>query len=318
MSPNLAIRTLVIAAGLVAGLFLGAGCDSRKSGPQSAAQPQTTDVYTTFYPTEYFARRIAGDHVKVVNPCPPDADPAFWMPDEQTIAAYQNAALIIINGASFEKWVDKVTLPEARIVETAKPFADEFIVLTDAVTHSHGPAGAHTHEGIDGHTWLDPVNARIQAGEITRALVRQVPDHEQDFVKGYGELGKDLEALGARLKAVSEKMHGHVLLCSHPAYNYIGRRYGWQLKSFHLDPEEMPAEAVWQEIKDFRAQQPAKHMLWEAPPTDEIAAAMRALGLENIVFSPAESLDAEQRARGEDYLSVMNQNVARLEETFGD
>ena len=196
------------------------GCERKESGQPAAGTSseaaksagQQPVVYTTFYPTTYFAQRIGGDSVKVVCPCPADADPAFWMPDEKTVAAYQRADLIIVNGASFEKGRAKVTLPESRIVETAKPLTDELIVLEEAVTHTHGPEGEHSHEGIDGHTWLDPINARIQAGEIRNALVERFPDHAEEFEQGYAGLVRDLDALDVRLKALAGKLGDQVLL----------------------------------------------------------------------------------------------------------
>lgn len=304
-------------------LALIAGCertDSQQPAAKNVRQPGTSQrpvVYTTFYPTTYFTQRISGDLVEVVCPCPPNEDPAFWIPDEETIAAYQQADLIVVNGASFEKGLQKVTLPESRMVDTSKPFEDEFIVLADAVTHSHGPAGTHSHEGVDGHTWLDPVSAKIQAGEITKALVKHFPDHAAAFEEGYAGLVKDLDALDARLKALQAKMGDEVLLCSHPAYNYIGRRYDWQLKTYHLDPEEMPDDDTFNMIKTYLEEQPAKYMLWEAEPTKEIAGRMKdELGVGSVVFSPCEALESDEIAGGKDFLTVMNGNVDRLERLF--
>ncbi len=308
-------------------MILATGCE-RKETQKSTADPDRPSprqagsaalssdqlVYASFYPVAYFTQRIAGDLVQVVCPCPPDEDPAYWTPDEATIAKFQQADLIIVNGASFEKGLAKVTLPESRIVDTAKPFEDELIVLKDSVTHSHGPAGMHSHEGIDGHTWLDPINAGIQAGEINKALVRQYPEHAQVFEEGYAALVKDLDALDARLKALSAKLGDELLLCSHPAYNYVGRRYGWQLKTYLLDPEEMPDDATLAEIKNYLEQQPARLMLWEAQPSDEIAQWMTdELGLQNVVYSPGEALDADELAGGMNFLTVMNENITRLE-----
>ena len=314
-------RGLVAVLVLSASLLLAGGCKREESTATAAkkATAKTPMVYTTFYPTTYFAERIGQDKIKVVNPCPPDADPAFWMPDEKTIEAYQNADLIVVNGASFEKWLGKVTLPESRIVDTTSPFAGEFIVIEDAVTHSHGPAGTHAHAGVDGHTWLDPINAKTQTAQIMEVLVKRFPDHKETFEQGYAELTKDLDALDARLKALTAKIGDQVLLCSHPAYNYVGRRYGWHLKNFHLDPEAMPDEETFNKIKAFLKDQPAKYMLWEAKPTEEIAAKFHeSLGLESIVFSPCEALDTTELEAGEDFLTVMNDNVDRLDNALGN
>jgi zinc transport system substrate-binding protein len=302
-------------------LLLPGGCKREESAPTPArvAAAKTPVVYTTFYPTTYFAERIGRDQIQVVNPCPLDADPAFWMPDEKTIEAYQKADLIVINGASFEKWLGKVTLPESRIVDTSAPFADEFIVIEETVTHSHGPAGAHSHAGVDGHTWLDPINARTQANEIRKSFIKRFPDHKEIFEQGYAELAKGMDALDARLAALTAKIGDQVLLCSHPAYNYVGRRYGWHLKNFHLNPEAMPDKETLDKIKACLENQPAKYMLWEAKPTEEIAAKFReSLGLENIVFSPCEALDPTELEAGEDFLTVMSDNVDRLDKALGD
>jgi zinc transport system substrate-binding protein len=299
------LSMMLVCAGVIAAAV--GGCEQKETQQPAAGTPgvaakpagQKLVVYTTFYPTTYFTKRIAGDAVEIVCPCPVDADPAFWMPDEATVAAYQKADVIVVNGASFEKGLAKVTLPESRIVDTAKPLADELIVLKDAVTHTHGPQGKHSHEGIDGHTWLDPINARIQAGEIKAALVARLPDQAKTLEQGYAALVKDLDALDARLKTLAPKLSDRVLLCSHPAYNYVGRRYAWNLKTYHLDPETMPDDETFAQIKSDLAEQPAQLMLWEAQPTEEIAARMSTeLGLESVVYSPCEGLDSERLAAG--------------------
>ena len=159
------------------------GLQPRTRKAKEPATPRVIDgkakVFTTFYPTHYFARRIGGELTEVICPCPANEDPAFWMPDDKTILSYQGADLIVVNGASFEKWLNKVTLPESRIVDTTKPFAKEFITIAGAVTHSHGPSGEHTHAGIDGHTWLDPINAIAQSSAIRDALCKLLPETER-------------------------------------------------------------------------------------------------------------------------------------------
>jgi zinc transport system substrate-binding protein len=270
-------------------------------------------VYTSFYPTTYFAQRIGGDHVKVVCPLPADADPAFWMPDAEAIAAYQRADLIVFNGATFEKWPVKVSLPRARILETAKPLAGELIEIEDAVTHSHGPGGAHTHGDIDGHTWIDPVNAKLQAQQIADAFARTWPVHADAFKSNMAALAADLDKLDAHFKQVSEKLGNRTLLCAHPAYNYAARRYGWQVVNFHLDLDIAPDEEQLAKIAKARADHGARIMIWESEPLEETKTLLRErIQLESIVFAPAESLDESDRAAGANYLTIMHANADRL------
>ena len=104
-------------------------------------------VYTVNYPLAYFAERIAGDSVEVVFPVPPEVDPAFWSPDAETIADYQQADLVLLNGAGYAGWLQRATLSRSRLVDTSGALADQLIPSDDTLTHSHGPAGDHSHEG---------------------------------------------------------------------------------------------------------------------------------------------------------------------------
>jgi zinc transport system substrate-binding protein len=295
--------------------MLSVGCGQKE--PETTARTGKPVVYTTFYPTQYFAERIGVDLIDVVCPVPEDEDAIFWMPDAKAIVAYQNADLVILNGAGFAKWVQKVSLPEARVVNTAMPFEEAFIHFEHGTVHSHGEGGEHAHEGLDGHTWIDPVNARIQANEIKNALSARFPEHEAAFEKGFAALAKDLNALDEKLKAYQAAYKNQPLLASHPAYNYIARRYGWNIKNLDLDPEAMPSDETFEGIKDILKRHPATHLIWETYPTQAIAYRIRdELGLISIEFSPCELLSEDAQNSGTDYMSVMRSNLDNISVVF--
>jgi len=305
-------RTAVVI--LVVGL-LSVGCGQKE--PETTTRTGKPVVYTTFYPTQYFAERIGGDLIDVVCPVPEDEDAIFWMPDARAIVAYQKADLIILNGAGFAKWVQVVSLSETRVVDTAKPFEETFIHFEHGAVHSHGKAGEHAHEGLDGHTWIDPVNARIQANEIKKALTARFPEHEGVFEKGFAALAKDLDALDEKLKAYQAADKNQPLLASHPAYNYLARRYGWNIKNLDLDPEAMPSDEAFLGIKEVLKRHPAKYLIWETYPTEAIADRMRnELGLISIEFSPCELLSEDAQNSGADYISVMRRNLDTISLVF--
>ncbi len=91
-------------------------------GAHSSMAAEKITVYVVNYPLQYFAERIGGEHVKVVFPAPANVDPAYWMPDVKTISDYQQADLILLNGAGYAKWVNKVSLPRLRMVNTSAGF----------------------------------------------------------------------------------------------------------------------------------------------------------------------------------------------------
>jgi zinc transport system substrate-binding protein len=112
-------------------------------------------VYVVNYPLKYFVDRIGGDYVEVIFPVPPDVDPAYWTPDAGTISDYQQADLIVLNGAEYAKWVKKFSLPRSKIVNASKGFKGRYITTKGVVTHSHGPQGKHAHENVAFTTWID-------------------------------------------------------------------------------------------------------------------------------------------------------------------
>jgi zinc transport system substrate-binding protein len=287
-------------------VLLAAACSE---APEATAPSRERPlVLTTFYPTAYFVTRIGGSLVDVRCPLPADEDPVFWRPDEAAIRAYQDADLVVLNGAGFEKWAATAPLPSARTVETARPFRSEWITTKGAVTHSHGPKGAHSHEGLDGHTWLDPVNASAQAREIKDALRRRLPAGASEIDAGFASLARDLEALDGELRALGPVR----CLASHPAYNYVARRYGWEVQSLDLDPEEVPSPAQAAAAAKIAAEKDLRVLLWEAEPLPPVRAPFDALGLASVVFSPCEQPPPEG-----DYLSAMRANVARLKAARG-
>jgi zinc transport system substrate-binding protein len=289
------------------------GCSRREQVPSSDHLATRPVIYTTFYPTFYFAKVIGGDAVEVVNPCPCDEDPPFWAPAARVIADYQRADMVIIQGAGYEKWIDTVSLPENCLVDSTKALHDDLIHYPEAVTHSHGPAGAHSHAGVDANTWLDPINARAQAATIKAAMEAAFPKLKETFERGFAELDGQLQALDRELAELSNTHQGLSLACAHPTYGYLARRYGWNVVTFILDPTKPLDADVVRQIKDKLAGRNVKHMLWESEPADAVRAQIqRELELGSIVFNPCEALTPADLDSGANYVSVMKRNIADL------
>jgi len=210
-----------------------------------------------------------------------------------------------------------VSLPEDRLVDSAAPFTSQFIKYEDATTHSHGPAGEHSHEGLDGHTWVDPVLALAQAEVIHRAMVEKFPRHKKFMDEGFSRLQAKLRQLDKHFKTISTKASEVPILFSHPAYNYIAKRYGWRCKSLDLDPS---AKLTPEQVAGIRALLklfPAKALVWESEPAAELRSQVRDdLGLRSVVFSPCELMDPSELKKGIDYAAVMGRNTEVMKQVF--
>ena len=259
------------------------------------------------YPLDYFTRRIAGDHVDISFPVPPQEDPAFWKPSDQDVETLQRADLILLNGAEYEKWLPGAVLPLTKQVVTSQAFANAYVTNGEVVTHSHGPQGMHSHGQIDFNTWMDPKQAALQAQSIHDELVRLVPAASKDFDTNLDALRRDLDAIDAALLQASAPLGRSPLLASHPVYQYAARRYGWNLRHVHWEPDEQPSEQEWRKFEELHRQHAARIMIWEADPLPAVAQRLRQMGIEPICFDTCANLPAHG-----DYLATMQSNAARL------
>lgn len=299
---------LLLLPALLAGF---SGC--RQSSPPVAVPPrEKPEVWVTNYPLRYFTERLGGDAVTVVYKVPPDIDPAFWRPDDDEIAGFQAANLVVANGATYEKWAATVSLMGSRLVETAKGFSKDFIKVQDGKTHSHGKEGEHSHAGTAFTTWLDFRQALQQAEAVRDGLKKVAPGAAADIDSRFAALEADLKALDAEMEKAAQKAAHRPLVASHPVYHYWARRYHLNVKAVEWEPETVPDEAALADLKAILDGYPATLMVWEDNPDPASVEKLRALGIASTVFAPAANVPESG-----DFLSAMKANVARVAEAFG-
>jgi len=270
-------------------------------------------VCVSNYPLQYFAERLASPLVKVEFPAGASEDPAYWQPGAEDIAAMQQADLILLNGASYEKWLADVTLPQAILFDTSENFQEQLIASEETVTHSHGPEGDHEHQGTAFTTWLDIKLAAEQARAIQHALGTILPEHKESFEDRFSALEKDLAELDAEIERTISSAPETNVVFSHPVYQYLERRYGVKGVSVHWEPDASPSPAMWKEFGHLLEHHPAKWMIWESEPLPEVVEELERLGVGSTVFDPCGNLPDSG-----DFMSVMRENIVSLERVFGD
>ena len=268
-------------------------------------------IYTVNYPLAYFTERIGGEHVKVVFPVPPDMDPAFWKPDDETVRQFQKADLIILNGAGYAKWTRTVSLPMLRMLDTSWAFKDNLIHIDSNVTHSHGPGGDHSHGGTAFTTWLDFSQAAMQAKAIYKALVRKLPAQKEVLTKNFKKLQGDLLDLDKQMIAIRDRIAQLPLFASHPIYQYLALRYKMNIRMMMWEPDEDPGEREWQRLQEVSKDHPGKWMIWEGEPLAASVENLEGMGISSTVFAPCMN-----RPESGDFLSVMQSNIENLQSVY--
>ena len=139
------------------------------------------------------------------------------------------------------------------------------------------------------------------------------PVHGETFEQNFNLLSADLDELNKRF----ESFQNVKLLASHPAYNYLSKRYGWDIINFDFDPSESLDENQIKSLKLALKKNASKVMLWEQMPLDAVKKNLKEkFSIDSIHFSPCESVAASDLAKGLDYLKTMNLNLDKLESVY--
>ena len=276
------------------------------------AHAEETKVFASNYPLSYFAQRISGNS-EIVNFPEIDGDPAFWGPEPEDIVTMQQSDIILLNGATYEKWQMGVSLPKRKIVDTSKAFHEQLILMEEAVDHAHGPSGAHSHSGTAFTTWIDLNQAAFQAKAVKDALAKKNVSSEKELNKNFEILINDLRDLDTKINEITQGRSDVPLVASHPVYQYFARRYRLNIKAVMWEPDAFPDEQMWMRLEGIIKEHPAKWMIWEGEPLPESVAKLKEMGIESIVFDPCGN-----KPDSGDFISVMKSNVENLREIFRD
>lgn len=279
--------------------------------PMQMVMASTLKVAVTNYPLQYFAQRIGGDRISVSYPVPATVDPAFWRPGQSALSVYQQVDLIFINGAGYEKWIQRTSLPIRKLVNTSKAFAAQYIHEEDAIVHSHGNAAPHSHGDTAFTTWLDFDQAAMQAQAIYETLKTRQPADADLFAANWSALLKDLRALDEQAREIVARAPDRFLLGSHPVYQYLARRYQIPMASLHWEPDMVPAAGDWRALQAIIDKNPSSFMLWEDEPLTETKQKMKEMDISSLVFAPCANVPEFG-----DWLTVMQQNLQNLQYAY--
>ena len=294
----IALSTIFLACCLTA-------CNSQQHAITAIDNPPAI-IIASNYPLFYFAERLTDDSFIIQLPVPSDGDPAFWQPNEQDISTMQQADAVLLNGATYEKWLPTVSLPSSVLVDTSTSFSNEFIQLAVTDSHSHGADGEHSHAGTAFTTWLDMSKAEVQANKVAETLIRLRPENETAIKQNLAELSSELQALDSALKDITTNADDHLVLASHPVYDYLAHRYQLQVSSLMWEPELMPTQQEWEHF-EFLKSPGAEWIIYEDEPSADIRAELEKRGVGICVVRPC----GNRPAQG-DFISVMQANIEAL------
>lgn len=111
--------------------------------------------------------------------------------------------------------------------------------------------GHDDHKDFDPHVWLDPENAKIIVGEISRALSEVDPTNAAGYASNAKALQTQLTELSEHLATSLEPVKDLPFVVFHDAYRYFEERYGLNaVGSLTVNPDVAPGAARISELRN--------------------------------------------------------------------
>ncbi len=309
MKRSLVIFSLSIAALAGISVFVWGIKKSSINSIQSNVQLEDSrklQVTASFYPLYFFSQQIGGDKFDVTNVVPSGAEPHDYEPTAQDMARMEKADLIVLNGGGFEAWGDRIG-KNLSSKNTVVVRASEGL-MTRAAT-------GESSLTMDPHVWIDPVLAKRMVENIASGFERVDPENASYYRGNADSLIGKLSDVDAAYRNGLRVCATRNIITSHSAFGYLAAEYGLnQVSIAGLSPDAEPSPSQLAIIAQFAKTNNVQYIFFESLASPKLSQTIATeIGAKTLVLNPIEGLSEENIARGEDYFSVMRENLENLQ-----
>lgn len=291
------MRMRIVIGSLIAALAVGSllvllGDKGHSGNASTAAIAPRSHIVAAFYPVAFAAGQL-DPSAQVENLTPPGAEPHDLEVTPQDVRDLQSADLVLLLGRGFQPQLESAAGSRAGVMR-----------LLDT-------PGLDVHPG-DPHVWLDPRRYALIVAQIARRLGPRAGANAK-------ALAGRLDSLDAEYRSGLADCQRHEIVTSHEAFGYLAPRYGLeQVAVSGISPEAEPTPGALQDAVDAVRRTGATTVFTEPLVSPKLAETVaRETGAKTAVLNPIEGLTPDQQSRGEDYFSLMRENLATLREALG-
>ena len=203
--------TLKTCLGLVAGAFIAmAGL----SAGRAAEEPIAVVAAENFYAD--IARQVGGDRVAVTSILNnPDQDPHLFETTPATVRQIADARLVIINGADYDPWAEKLL--------QAAPRPERVVINAAQLTGRQA--------GANPHLWYDPITMPAVAKAVAAALTQADGAHTADYAARLETTLAKLAQIDARVAHLKSKHAGKPVAATEPVFGPMAAALGLVMRN---------------------------------------------------------------------------------------
>lgn len=276
-------------------------------------------VMTTFYPVYYLAQRIGGDEVNVEMLLEGGQEAHSYESTAKDAVAVQGSDLFIYQDDEMEFFVSDllsiVDLEQTQVLESTH----ELELLEGEDHHDHQESeeeedhAGHSHQA-DPHSWLDPMFYAGQAGNVRDALIELDPANESVYQANAEQLIEELTALNEEFVSGLSDLTDRTIVVQHEAFGYLAHAYELeQLAITGLSNNAEPSGKDLAEITNIVRENNVQVIFVDPTTSTSVSETVaNATGAELRPLRTLEFVTNDEIEDGEDYFSIMKENLAQL------
>jgi zinc/manganese transport system substrate-binding protein len=162
------------------------------------------------------ARQIGGDRVDVVSIMNnPDQDPHLFETTPGIVRQIANARIVILNGADYDPWMDKLI--------AAAPRPDRAVVNAAQIT------GAKA--GGNPHLWYAPATMPAVATAIAKAFTAADGAHASDYALRLSATLASMQRVSLRVAQMKSKFSGAAITATEPVFGLMAEALGLTVRN---------------------------------------------------------------------------------------
>lgn len=274
--------------GLIVICFLLTGCLKKDN-------LEDITIYTTAYPIEYIMKELYSDHSTIGSIYPNGTDIENHEPTEKQLEEFSSAQMFVFNGIGKE---------QDFLLEMVKD--NKNLMIIDA-TRSIDVAYNSSE------LWLDPSNFLMMASNIKTGLLAYVSNHylKNEIEDKYDDLKIRVSNLDASLKLMSSNSTYNTLLVDNDALLFL-EKYGFRVISI-ASSENLTAK-LKNEIYSLIEANKLNYIytLNQENLSDIVGELQVNTDIEVIELHRLDNLTDKERSEGENYISLLTENIDLL------
>lgn len=162
------------------------------------------------------ARQIGGERVSVVSiMSKPDQDPHLFETTPGIVRQIAAAQIVILNGANYDPWMDKLL--------TAAPRRERIVINAADI--------AGYKAGDNPHIWYDPATMPAVASAIADVLARTDSAHAADYRERLKVTLSSLDQITQRVAQLRAKHGGAPVTATEPVFGLMARALGLTMRN---------------------------------------------------------------------------------------